>query len=153
MSRPSRLLIMAALALALALPTAAQVYKWIDKDGKVHYSDKKPRDPKAKDVKDMNIQSAPTDPAAVERDLAELQERGKVTDENLRVQAQVKEQTAAEKAAQEKRCDQAQERLAVLEAVQRMVVVDKDGKQTYKSDGETNAEREKARAQVAELCK
>ena len=148
-----RRLAIACLTLSLALPAVAQVYRWVDKDGKVHYSDKAPRDPKAKNVKDMHIESKPTDLEAVERDLAELSERGKVADENLRVQRQVKEQTAAEKAAQEQRCDQAQARLAVLESVQRMVVVDKTGKQTYKSDGETNAEREKARAQVAELCK
>ena len=149
----NKMLVVLACALVLALPAAAQVYKWVDKDGKIHYSDKPPRDPKAKSVKDMHIESKPTDPAAVERDLAELTERGKVTDENLRVQTQVKEQTAAEKAAQEQRCDQAQARLAVLESVQRMVVVDKTGKQTYKSDGETNAEREKSRKQVADLCR
>ncbi len=138
--------------LLLVLPAAAQVYKWVDKDGKIHYSDKPPRDPKAKSVQDMNIESKPTDPEAVARELAELEARGKSTDENLRVEAQVREQTAVEKAANEQRCDQARARLAVLESVQRMVTVDQDGKQTYKSDGETNAEREKARKRVADTC-
>jgi hypothetical protein len=142
-----------ALAFALALPAAAQVYKWVDKDGKIHYSDKPPRDPKAKGVKDLHIESKPTDPAAVERELAELTERGKSVDDSLRVQEQVKTQTAAQKAAAEQMCDQAMARLAALEQVQRMAKVDKDGNRTYASDGETNTEREKARKQVDELCK
>lgn len=153
MSRPVRLLTLALLALVLAFPATAQVYKWVDKDGKIHYSDKPPRDPKAKGVKDMNIESKPTDSAEVERELAELTERGKSVDEGLRVEQQVKAQTAAQKDAAEKMCDQAMARLAVLEQVQRMAKVDKDGNRTYASDGETNAEREKARKQVAELCK
>lgn len=151
MVRPARFLIIA--LLVVALPAVAQVYKWVDKDGKIHYSDKPPRDPKAKNVKDMHIDSKPTDPEAVERELAELTERGKSVDESLRVQEQVKAQTAAQKEAAEKMCDQAMARLAALEQVQRMATVDKAGNRIYASDGETNAEREKARKQVDELCK
>ena len=37
-----RLSVAIALALCLALPASAQMYKWVDSNGKVHYSDKPP---------------------------------------------------------------------------------------------------------------
>ena len=138
--------------LALALPATAQVYKWVDKDGKVHYSDKKPRDPKAKDVKDLGIESKPTDPAAVERELAELAERGKVVDESLRVKQQVGAQTAAEKERAQKMCDDAKARLQVLNQINQLVSVDRDGKQTYSSDKELASQKALAQQKVADLC-
>jgi hypothetical protein len=57
----------AILALSLALPATAQVYRWTDKDGKVHYSSQKPPDVEAKDlgIKSQNTLGAPaTTPAA-----------------------------------------------------------------------------------------
>ena len=45
-------LVLAAVAcLALAFPAGAQVYKWTDSAGKVHYGDKPPEDAKASQVK------------------------------------------------------------------------------------------------------
>ncbi|MGP1677538.1 MAG: DUF4124 domain-containing protein, partial [Burkholderiales bacterium] len=35
-----RLSVAISLALCLALPASAQTYKWVDSNGKVHYSDK-----------------------------------------------------------------------------------------------------------------
>ena len=35
---------------ALALPVSAQVYRWVDKDGKVHYAQQKPPDVKADEL-------------------------------------------------------------------------------------------------------
>lgn len=35
---------------ALALPATAQVYRWVDKDGKVHYAQQKPPDVKAEEL-------------------------------------------------------------------------------------------------------
>ncbi len=45
-----------ALALALAPPAAAQVYKWVDSAGKVHYGDKPPEDAKKQELK-LPVQS------------------------------------------------------------------------------------------------
>jgi glutaredoxin len=53
-------LLAAALALC-ALPCAAQVYKWTDADGRVHFSDKAPPDT-AKKQETLKIQASP--PAA-----------------------------------------------------------------------------------------
>ena len=50
-----------ALTVLLAATVSAQVYRWVDKDGKVHYSDQKPPDAPADK---LAIQSQPSDPEA-----------------------------------------------------------------------------------------
>lgn len=45
-----------ALALAFAGPATAQVYKWVDSAGKVHYGDKPPEDAKKQELK-LQVQS------------------------------------------------------------------------------------------------
>ena len=57
-----RAVLLAAAALA-AMPAAAQVYKWVDSAGRVHFSDKAPPDAKAETLK---IESY-TAPPVVER--------------------------------------------------------------------------------------
>jgi hypothetical protein len=49
---------------ALALPATAQVYKWVDKDGKVHYTSQKPPDVKAEELAIKSANSLGGDPAA-----------------------------------------------------------------------------------------
>lgn len=48
-----------ALAVALAsIPALAQPYKWTDKDGKVHYGDRPPKDAKLEEIKgNLQVQS------------------------------------------------------------------------------------------------
>jgi glutaredoxin len=42
---------LAAMAMAMAIPAAAQVYKWTDPSGKVHYGDRPPVDSKNEQLK------------------------------------------------------------------------------------------------------
>lgn len=145
-------LLIAALA---ALTATAQVYKWVDKDGKVHYSDKKPRDPKAKDVKDMGIQSAPTDPAAVEAEQAALMTHGQTVDQEIAARKDKEAGVAAKKAAdanRERACANAKADLNVLTRVNRLVGVDANNQETVATDAQLEQRRAQARAKVAELC-
>ena len=49
-------ILIAAMMLALAAPAAAQqLYKWVDKDGKTHYSDTPPAGQEAKAVTTGNL--------------------------------------------------------------------------------------------------
>jgi hypothetical protein len=49
---------------ALALPATAQVYRWVDKDGKVHYTQQKPPDVQAEVLPIKSANSLGGDPAA-----------------------------------------------------------------------------------------
>lgn len=155
MSRPYRLLIVVLLALVVALPATAQVYKWVDKDGKVHYTDKPPRDPKAKAVKEMDIESKPTDPDAVAAEQEALQTRGLSVDQDIAARKDGEAATAAKKKQAEDReraCANAKADLNVLTRVNRLVGVDANNKETVATDAQLEQRRAQTRAKVAELC-
>ena len=139
-----------ACCVGLAAPVAAQVYRWVDKDGKVHYSDKAPRD--GTQAKDLAIESKPTDPAAVEQEQATLQERGASVDQSDAVRKMADAKAAAEKADRERRCANARADMNVLERANRLVTVDADNQERIATDAEFAARRERARQRVAELC-
>ena len=64
MLRPALLLML----VSLALPASAEVYKWTDENGKVHFTDKPPTDKPAENIdatlKDTNIDTSSKDVAA-----------------------------------------------------------------------------------------
>jgi len=142
-------------AFTAALPAAAQVYKWVDKDGKVHYSDKPPRDPQVKEVKDMNIASNRTDPDAVAAEHDALMTHGQSVDQEIAARKDGEAATAAKKKQTEDReraCANAKADLNVLTRVNRLVGVDANNKETVATDAQLEVRRAQARAKVAELC-
>lgn len=73
--------------LSLSTSQAAQVYKWVDEDGQVHYSAKKPADAKAKSMYIPNSQPveepAPVSPANTDAECQTMTCRmNKYVDEN-----------------------------------------------------------------------
>jgi hypothetical protein len=142
----------AAFLLLIALGAASadtQVYRWVDKDGKVHYSDKKPKDA---DSKELAIQSQASDPEAAEKAMAELRAQNQGLDEAdaQRKQAAVeKAQADQQRAAQ---CKAAQSEVQLLASVNRYYTIDHKGDRVYDDDAQLEARRAKARARAAQLC-
>jgi hypothetical protein len=130
-------------------PVAAQVYRWVDKDGKVHYSDQKPPDRKADE---LAIQSQPSDPQAAEKTMAELIARNA----GLAEEAARRDQMTAEQAqAQEQKrklCEAARADLQLLMAINRHFSVDAQGERVYDTDAQLEGRRAQARARVAQNC-
>jgi hypothetical protein len=141
-------------AMLAAAPAAAQVYRWVDKDGKVHYSDKPP--PKGTRTERMAIETKRTDEANVEaanRELATQSERSRIEQERAALERRDAQAAAQEKAALQERCAQARQQLATLEQSNRLVTVDEQGNRSYGTDAELEARRTQARQQVAEACR
>jgi len=141
----------AALVVALFVTesTAAQVYRWVDKDGKVHYSDKKPPDTKADE---LAISSKPSDPLAAEKVMAELTAANAGIDEAGKAHQQQQAELAKAKELREKRCASARAELQTLASVNRAYTVDAQGERVYDNDAQLEGRRAQARAQVAQLC-
>lgn len=138
-----------ALTVLIAATASAQVYRWVDKDGKVHYSDQKPPGASADE---LAIQSQPSDPEAAEKAMAELKAQNQGLDE---ADAQRKADAAdAARAKQQKQklCDAARADLGLLMAANRYFTVDSKGERVYDSDAQLEARRAQARARVAENC-
>ena len=141
-------LILLTAALTCATLASAQLYKYVDKDGKTVYSD---QPPPGQDSKQINLPtSAPSAPqkTAVEKD-KELQKGRKEAGDS----AKKSEQTAKAAADAEARCNAARENVKVYERGGRLQKRDASGERVYMDEKEIEAETAKARAAVDEACK
>lgn len=134
------------LLLALAVPVAsAQVYKWVDEKGRVHYGEKPPAGSKSSALKPP---AAPPNAPAKAQDLQsqELEFRGR------QIKRREDEATEARDAAnREARCNNAKERLAIAE---RAVLYRREkGERVFFSDAEQKAAVENMRAAVTRDCR
>jgi len=147
MIRISVLIVLAAMAGA----PAAAVFRWVDADGQVHYSDTPVRD-----AERIEIESRPTDPERVRAReeqaaalRAERQLRASQQTEDAAAQASDAERVAAERAAN---CASARQRLANYETAHRLYRPLADGEREYLSDEELDTARAEARLSVEEWC-
>jgi hypothetical protein len=142
--------------LATSMPALAQLYKWVDANGQVHYSDKPPP-ASAKPEKTLNIRNVPSAPAppseggtvtaksAAERDL-EFRKR-KVEQEEEQKKA------AAEAETERQNCARAQEKLRLYQEAGRVYRIDEQGERQYLSDEGREQGLAEAREEVDKHCK
>jgi len=151
--------------LALALPAWGEMYKWVDADGKVHYSDQPP----PANVKQQKAIPTPRTPARATAPAAEGQAAApaaaapktaaeqEMEFRKRRVEAaeaEAKRQQEAQAAEEKKRnCEQARNRVAVLQTGGRITRAGPDGEQNYLGDNEIASELVEARKVADSWCK
>jgi hypothetical protein len=142
-----RFLITLAIASLFAPAAFAQLYKYVDKDGRTVYSDQPPT---GIDSTQVNAPAAPASgpKSFVERDKELDKARTKARDDAKK--AAETEKTAS---AQEERCRQATDRHRALVDGGRIWKYDDKGERTIMDDEEIETEREKARRVMDEACK
>ncbi len=142
-----------ALLAAVTLPASADIYRWVDAQGRVHYSDKPVEG--AQRVK--GVDSRPTDPAAVaERSQAAHDQREKALADAQKKQTDQAAAKAVDKdtaTVQADRCKKAQEDYRVAIESQRLYRVGKDGEREYLNDEELSTARINALKARDEACK
>jgi type IV secretory pathway VirB10-like protein len=120
--------------LAAAVAAQAQVYRWVDEQGKVHYGERPPTGAKASPVQDK-LAAPPGAPAPKAAPDASQQERDFQRRRMEREQKAAREQQAAEKAKQQ--CERERSRLAQMRTARRISAgVDDKGDRRYLSDAE-----------------
>jgi hypothetical protein len=151
----SALLRFTLLALAcLAAPAQAQLYKWVDSNGRVQYSDRKPSDGKqSQEVKStvsaVGSQSGGASGKSLSEQNKEFEKRRKEQAEGQQKQ----QQASAEQKRNTENCDAARRNLAALESGQRIARYDLKGEKTYMDDSQRAAETQRSRQQIEESCK
>ena len=164
-------------AMLFAAPSFAQLYKWVDKDGRTRYSDRPPvgiqatplSRPPAPAAAPAAPASAPAAPGAASAapatgDAAKDARKGPLTpaEQEIEFRRRIKEaQEAAAKGEKAKReeeerkenCARARETLATLESGQRIARTDSKGERFYVDDAQRVQETAKARDAVASWCK
>lgn len=132
-----------ALSLALASPVAvAQIYKWVDETGRVHYGEKPPAGSKPSAVK------PPPGPPAKGEDLQakEIEFRQRQVDRQIDADKQARD---AER--RKALCENARQRLVFAEQVN-LYRLDK-GEKVFLNEAERQSEIASRRAAVSQYCR
>ena len=153
MKSPVQLFI--ALAILLATATvAAQVYKWVDKDGKVQYSDTPPPASATK-TEAKKIDTSPA-AAATAAPTKSLQDRAKDFDKRKTDVAEKAKKSAADQERADvdaANCADARAGLRELETGRPITRTTDAGAREYLNDEGRQAELAKARKSIAGFCK
>jgi len=146
-----RIVLAVALALALSPAAFAQLYKYVDKDGKTVYTDQPPANAETKQltVPTAPAAAAPAPPkTALEKD-KELDKGRKEATEK----AKKSEQAAKREADNEQRCADARSNFELYESGGRIAKRNAQGERVFLEQNEIDAEKQKARAVMDEACK
>jgi hypothetical protein len=157
------------LALATALPVAAQIYSWKDKDGRTVYSDVPPPTGEVKTLQRGRTSPPPPPPAATEgaaapaggasadpakpkstadRDLEFRQRRA------AEAEAQAKaEKDAAAITERQRFCEQARNQLTALQSGQRIARPNAAGEREFLDDSARAEETNRLQQQIDQSCK
>lgn len=139
-------------SLLLSVQAQADVYKYTDEKGNIHYTDK----PVTLPAERLNVQSKRTD-------LVELQARQAEEQERMNAANQARQQTSEQNAdrrqaaelsatAKAEQCKKARERYDSYMNSQRLYEQLPDGERRYLSDAELDAARASAKASMDVLC-
>ena|SRR5476649_536640 len=144
-------LLVLALALAAAPLASAQMYKYIDKDGKTVYTDQPPVNI---DTKTLNIQTGTTStpPAAQKSAVDRDKELQKGRDE-VRDRAKKADDLAKQAEAREQACNAARSTYKTYADGGRIFKYDDKGERIVLGDEQIDAERERSKKEMDEACK
>jgi hypothetical protein len=133
---------------------SAALNKWVDADGKVHYSDSRPEDVK---VQTLRTSVAPDSAASASsayapKTLAEREVEWKKS-QNEKVEADKKAAIDKENVAiKQKNCSGARSNLAALENSQRMVTYNEKGEKSFLDESARQQQKEEARKAISSYC-
>ena len=138
--------------MAVSLGASADVYKWVDTQGRVHYSDR----PDAQNAERVAVASRRSNPEMIaERTGAENAQRQQA---NAQAAAQGREQATTQAVqkdlakTRETQCKDAKEQYRVAIESQKLYRVGKDGERQYLTSAEIDEARMNARRAMDEVC-
>ena len=146
----SMLLMSATLGLLMQTAAADQVYRWVDKDGHVHYSQTPPATTGV-NAQTLNIAPPPPDPTSLQNEHNLAQDLQKKNDQSQADQQ--KAQAAQQQKDQDKqRCDGLRQRLQLLQQSGRVASIDGQGNKSYISDDDKAKQIQDLENTIAKDC-
>lgn len=137
-----------------SLHAHAALNKWVDADGKVHYSDSPPADAKVQKIRSSETPDSAI-PASVESAPKSLAEREAEWKKSQQSKAEAEQKEAKKKQEDEnkqKNCEAARSNLATLENSPALVTYNAKGERTYIDDAGRAQRIEEARKAIANFC-
>jgi hypothetical protein len=142
----------ALLFIVLIAPAAADdVYRTVDPQGHVTYSDK-PLSPESKRVSVDVIAGNPEDAARLAKAQAVANVETAQQERQAQQEAIDQQKQASQEAARKRSCDMARSRYAVFAAGGRIFKIDDQGNRVYYSDAEIDAQRINTKAAMDRAC-
>lgn len=140
----------------IAMPIWAEVYKWLDKDGNVHYGDKPPDSEQNVDAEAVHIREKKAE-SLPNADAATRQEYQKRLLEAMSVERQQKKEDAKNVAAEQEKasrnCARAKDNLRGYREAGFLYDLDKKGERVVLSDEQRRLATAKAQSEVDKWCK
>ncbi|MDH2917258.1 MAG: DUF4124 domain-containing protein [Gallionella sp.] len=137
----------------LSLSAHAGLNKWIDAEGKVHYSDAPPQDVKAQPVPNIAGKGQTAAPATYStKSYAEREAELKKSKQEKTEAGEKKAKQEAQAEEKKRNCTAAQQNLRSLEEGTRIVTYDANGERTYLDDAAREQRLDDARKAVSSHC-
>ena len=136
--------------LAVATLASAQLYKYVDKNGKTVYTDQPPPE---SDSKAMKIPSSATGTPAPQKSAVQQDKELQKGRDKSKESEKKAEETAARAKADEENCAAAKMAYQTYASGGRISRVDEKGEKFFLGDLEIEAERDRAKARMDEACK
>jgi hypothetical protein len=145
---------LAILLLLNSMNTYAALNKWVDAEGKVHYSDTAPPEVNAKTLRNFDASRAATTPndAPPQKSIAERESDWKKSQKSKDDAIKKVEQEKEEATIKQKNCESARGNLAIYENSPRIVNYNEKGEPVYLSDEARKHNTEDARNSVSKYC-
>jgi len=150
-SAPCRV-ILASLLIMLALgASGAEIYKWVDEAGRVHFGDRPPAE--GAEPVELDVSPAPAAPAPSDAERAEKRRRllEAFAKERAEKEAAI-EQAKQEKAERAANCARARERLRKVREATYLYDYDESGNRVIFSDEQREEATRQAKAEVERWC-
>ena len=137
-----------------SLTAQAELHKWVDENGKVHYSDSVPPEVnKAQTVPNVTGKGQTEAPAQYSpKSVAEREAELKKSKQEKTEAAEKQAKKDAEAETKKRNCAAAQENLRVLETGTRIVTYDANGERTYLDDDAREQRLNEARKNISTNC-
>lgn len=151
-------LLLSAVLMVLSGAVQAELYRWVDENGRVHYTDTPPP-PNAKKTEEIDAKRRAAPAAQTDGDAAqgksyveqeaEFQKRQVQKAEKQAAEAREKEQAEARKRG----CQEARTELAGLQAGNRITQYNAQGERVFLDDREIKEKIAQVKKSIADLCK
>lgn len=148
MVRATPALIAGALLAATTGIALAEIYKWTDADGNVHFSEKKPA---AVDAETVDIHYTEPSPDAREQLQKTIEQDEKAREQRLKTEEE-HDREARNIATKQKNCEKARAHLAELQRVVRLFHTDDAGNRVRVGEEERQADIEKMQQAIKANC-
>ena len=139
--------------LIIGSSNAAEVYSWVDENGKRHFGDRPPENEEQQQTvekKRVEIQNIDKGYPFTDPNLHESDGNQSYLDKQRECRKRAKEQRLAREEAKKERCWKARQRLRKLDGP--VIYVDEDGNEVYVSNAERHAEHKALKKAIEEQC-